>query len=289
MTEDHTNGEPTTPRGSRTGPESQRLQGHWLLAMLGKRVLRPGGIALTRRMLAAARPSSTDRIVEFGPGVGRTAQILLEVEPTSYAGVDPNPEGRVQVEAVLAGHPQARYVVADAATTGLPDAEADLVVGEAMLTMQPPEGKAAIIAEAARILAPGGRYAIHELAFRSDRDPAELEEARRRISRTIKVGARPLTRQQWSELLAGAGLEVVWTATSPMRLLEPSRLVRDEGLLGALRFARNVRRTAGAAGRVRQMRQVFRAQRRTLTAVAIVARKPGTQASGSASDPDAAA
>ncbi|MDO4243178.1 MAG: methyltransferase domain-containing protein [Actinomyces sp.] len=276
MTED-----PTT-RGSRSAPESERMQGHWLLAMLGKRVLRPGGIVLTRRMLAAARPSAADRVVEFGPGVGRTAQMLLEVGPASYAGVDPNPQGRAQMESVLADRPRARYVVADAADTGLADAEADLVVGEAMLTMQSPEGKAAIVAEAARLLAPGGRYAIHELAFRSGRDPAELEVARRTISRTIKVGARPLTREQWAGLLEGAGLEVVWTATSPMRLLEPSRLVRDEGVLGALRFARNMRRTAGAAGRVRAMRRVFRAQRRTLTAVAIVARKPPAGSGGTA-------
>ena len=33
---------------------SQRnIPGHWVLAQLGKRVLRPGGMELTRRMLAA--------------------------------------------------------------------------------------------------------------------------------------------------------------------------------------------------------------------------------------------
>ncbi|PRC44304.1 SAM-dependent methyltransferase, partial [Mycobacterium sp. ITM-2017-0098] len=30
------------------------LPGHWLLARLGKRVLRPGGLELTTRLLAAA-------------------------------------------------------------------------------------------------------------------------------------------------------------------------------------------------------------------------------------------
>ena len=39
--------------GQRSGPEEQRLQGHWLLAKMGKRVLRPGGIELTRAMLDA--------------------------------------------------------------------------------------------------------------------------------------------------------------------------------------------------------------------------------------------
>ncbi len=166
------------------------MQGHWLLAKLGKRVLRPGGIELTRRLLKAVDIHPGQRIVELGPGVGRTAEILLRSSPASYRAVDPNPEGREQVAAVLAGHPRADYVVADAADTGLPTGEADLVVGEAMLTMQSEEGKRAIVAEAARLLAPGGRYAIHELALRADRGEEEREAARKRLSRIIKVGAR---------------------------------------------------------------------------------------------------
>lgn len=260
--------------GRRQGPEAARMQGHWLLAKLGKRVLRPGGIELTRRLLRAADIRPGCRIVELGPGVGRTAELLLGSSPASYRAVDPNPEGREQVASVLAGHPGADYVVADAADTGLPTGEADLVVGEAMLTMQSEEGKRAIIAEAARLLEPGGRYAIHELALRADRGEEEREAARKRLSRIIKVGARPLPEEEWRALLTGAGLEVVWTGTAPMRLLEPRRLIADEGVLGALRFWRAVRRTPGALERIRAMRETFQAQGELLSAVGIVARKP---------------
>ncbi len=252
------------------------MQGHWLLAKLGKRVLRPGGIELTRRLLKAVDIHPGQRIVELGPGVGRTAEILLGSSPASYRAVDPNPEGREQVAAVLAGHPRADYVVADAADTGLPTGEADLVVGEAMLTMQSEEGKRAIVAEAARLLAPGGRYAIHELALRADRGEEEREAARKRLSRIIKVGARPLPEEEWRALLTEAGLEVVWTGTAPMRLLEPRRLIADEGIVGTLRFWRAVRRTPGALDRVKAMRETFRAQGELLSAVGIVARKPAS-------------
>lgn len=34
-----------TEHGHRAGPQEQRLQGHWLLAKMGKRVLRPAGDA----------------------------------------------------------------------------------------------------------------------------------------------------------------------------------------------------------------------------------------------------
>ncbi|QQO79147.1 class I SAM-dependent methyltransferase [Actinomyces sp. HMT897] len=250
------------------------MQGHWLLARLGKRVLRPGGIDLTRRMLAAAALAPGERVVELGPGVGRTAELLLARHPSSYHGVDPNPEGRKQVAAVLERHPGAEYVVADAAATGLPAASADLVVGEAMLTIQSDEHKREIVAEAVRLLAPGGRYAIHELALRGDRSPAELEAARKELSRTIRVGARPLPLEAWKDLLTDAGLVVEWTGTAPMHLLEPGRLVQDEGLLGAARFWRNVRRTPGARDRVRAMRQAFQLQGELLSAVGMVARRP---------------
>lgn len=252
------------------------MQGHWLLAKLGKRVLRPGGIGLTRRMLEAARPTSSDHVVELGPGVGRTAEILLAARPASYRGVDPNPEGRAQVEDVLRGHARAEYVVADAAQTGLEDGAADLVVGEAMLTIQSDEHKREIVAEVARILSPGGRYAIHELALREDLSPEEMDSTRKEISRTIRVGARPLTPQGWQDLFSEAGLEVRWTGTAPMSLLEPSRIIEDEGLLGALRFWHRMRRMPGAVDRVRAMRQGFQLQGRMISAIGMVAHKPAS-------------
>ncbi len=67
------NDTPKPQRGTRSGPEETRLQGHWLLAKMGKKVLRPGGLELTNSMLSAAKPSGEDRIVEFGPGLGKTA------------------------------------------------------------------------------------------------------------------------------------------------------------------------------------------------------------------------
>ena len=173
------------------------MQGHWLFAKLGKRILRPGGRLLTARLLEQAKPASSDDIVELGPGVGATAEVLLRSNPHTYRGVDPNPEGRDAVKDILRRHPDAEYVVADAQDTGLPDASADLVVGEAMLTIQSQEAKHAIVAEAARLLRPGGRYAMHEMAWLPDFTDEERETARKELSRIIKVGARPLTLEGW--------------------------------------------------------------------------------------------
>lgn len=264
------------PMKQRSGPEAARIQGHWLLAKLGKRILRPGGRALTAKLLNAAAPGPSDDVVELGPGVGATAKVLLAAQPRSYIGVDPNPEGRDQVKDILTSHDQASYLIADARETGLPDSSADLVVGEAMLTIQPEDGKRAIIDEAARLLRPGGRYAIHEMMLFPGRSLEELEQARKELSRTIKVGARPLLLEGWTDLLAEAGLEVRWHDTAPLRLLEPSRLIADEGLFGALRFWRRARLMPGAQDRLRAMRQAFRVQGELMGAVAILARKPAS-------------
>ena len=61
--------------------------GHWLLARLGKRVLRPGGLELTRKLLKHAGLSDAD-VVELAPGLGRTATELLSFQPASYVGVE---------------------------------------------------------------------------------------------------------------------------------------------------------------------------------------------------------
>lgn len=42
------------------------MPGHWLLARMVKRVLRPGGLEMTRRMLDALHITSADRVVELG-------------------------------------------------------------------------------------------------------------------------------------------------------------------------------------------------------------------------------
>ena len=261
--------------GERSGPEAGRMQGHWLLAKLGKRILRPGGRALTAKLLEQAKPAGDDDIVELGPGVGATAEVLLRANPRSYRGVDPNPEGRDAVKNILKKHPRADYVVADARDTGLDDTCADLVVGEAMLTIQDDAGKNAIVAEAARLLRPGGRYAIHEMAWLPDHTDEERETARKELSRVIKVGARPLTLEGWTELLAAHGLEAEWHDRAPLHLLEPRRIVSDEGLWGALRFWNNARRLPGASDRLKAMRQGFQLQGKLMGGIVILARKPG--------------
>lgn len=257
------------PQASR---DDDAVQGHWLLARLGKRVLRPGGIELTRTLLSDADVTDAD-VLELAPGLGRTATEILAHRPRSYVGAEQDPDAARSVRDIVTGHGEVR--VADAADTGLPDASRDVVVGEAMLTMQGDPAKHAIVAEASRVLRAGGRYAIHELALTPDTISVEVKtDVRQSLARAIKVNARPLTVAEWTRLLVDHGLLVDHVATAPMALLQPRRLIADEGLYGALRFAKNLLIHRDARRRVFRMRRTFRRHRERLVAVAIVAHKP---------------
>lgn len=256
------------------------VAGHWLLARLGKRVLRPGGVEMSHALLARAEVTDAD-VLEFAPGLGRTAADILARGPRSYVGAEGDPDAANVVRGVLRGLgvENGAVRVADAAATGLPDASADVVVGEAMLSMQGDAAKHAIVAEAARVLRPNGRYAIHELALTPDTVSEDVStDIRQSLARAIKVNARPLTVAEWSRLLAEHGLAVDHVDKAPMALLEPRRIVADEGLLGTLRFAKNVLLHRDARKRVLMMRHTFRRHRKQLAAVAIVARKPAAGA-----------
>ena len=64
--------------------EIAKMPGHWLLARLGKRVLRPGGLKLTRTLLDELAIGPSDEVVEFAPGLGVTARMILQRRPQRY-------------------------------------------------------------------------------------------------------------------------------------------------------------------------------------------------------------
>ncbi|NDR53473.1 class I SAM-dependent methyltransferase [Actinomyces sp. 565] len=246
--------------------------GHWVLARAGKRVLRPGGAALSTAMLARARLSGAD-VVELAPGLGRTAAEVIAARPASYTAIDRDPDAARRVAAVVGDRGSVRR--GEAAQTGLPDASADVVIGEAMLSMQGDKAKAAIAAEAARVLRPGGRYAIHELGVvPDDIDAAHYTELRKDLARAIHVNARPMTVAAWRQLLEDAGLVVDWADTAPMALLKLSRNLRDEGLGGFARIARNVISDRELRQRMLVMRRTFKRYEQDMVGVALVAHKP---------------
>lgn len=100
---------------------------------------------------------SGQRWLDVGSGTGvLTAAILAAADPHSVVGIDPS-EGFVQHARAAVVDARARFEVATAAETGLPDDAVDVVVAGLVLNFVP--DASAALAEAGRVVRPGGLVA----------------------------------------------------------------------------------------------------------------------------------
>lgn len=248
-------------------------QGHWILAKMGKKVLRPGGKELSLKLIDELAITSQDTIVEFAPGIGFTASFILNKNPKAYIGIELNKEAAANLSKKFK-EKNFKIVNTNAANSGLNDSSADKVLGEAMLTMQADHRKSEIIKEAYRLLKPGGLYAIHELGLTPDSLDAKIKGSiQRKLAQTIKVNARPLTQSEWCNLLEKEGFKIKKVNTSPMHLLEPKRMIDDEGFFRTLKIGFNVLTHSAARNRILKMRHIFREYEKQMTAFGIIAQK----------------
>jgi len=219
----------------------------------------------------AIKPS--DEVIEFAPGMGTTARLTLALAPSSYTAVERDEAAAKTVSSYLSGSRQ-RCVIGSASETGLSGESATVVYGEAMLTMQTEDAKRSIVREAHRLLKPGGRYGIHEMCLINESlNAAARQEVERSLTGVVHHGVRPLAVAEWRQLLESEGFNVEAVETEAMRLLEPGRIVKDEGVVGALRFALHMLRDGEARRRVFEMRRTFKRNRNLIGAVALLAVK----------------
>jgi len=254
--------------------QTTKAPGHWVLARLGKRVLRPGGVAGTRALLDNLQIWKHDHVVEFAPGLGLTAEMILNCGPASYTAVERDAPSAARLQKLIGK--KGTVVNADAQDTGLQSRSATKLVGEAMLSMHRVDVKRSIMAEASRLLVPGGAYGIHELVLTPGNAPQRVRsKLARGMSSAIHHGVAPISTDEWCGLLEEQGLLPADIHYVPFRLLEPSRLIADEGITGAAKFALNLVKDADARRRVMEMRRGFEEVRNYLSAIVIVSRKRG--------------
>jgi len=248
------------------------MPAHWLLARLGKKVMRPGGLPVTQAMLAGLAIGPGDDVVDLAPGLGATVELVNAAHPASFRGLE---RGEAEAERArrLAGTPYA-CVVAPPQATGLPVGSSSVVYGEAVLSLETDATKRQIVAEAARLLRPGGRLGLHELLLTpEDVTGPRKREIEEQLTRTLRVRARPLTLAEWKALLEEGGFDVILADTAPLLLLSPPTVLHDEGLAGTARLIARTVREPAVLKRMSSIWRVFRRYRKNLGAVALVARK----------------
>ena len=96
-------------------------------------------------------------VVDLGSGTGLSTRVWAD-RADEVVGVEASPEMREQAEAATAAE-NVRFVQAYAQATGLPDGEADIVTCSQAFHWMEPEPT---LAEAARILRPGGVFAAYD-------------------------------------------------------------------------------------------------------------------------------
>jgi SAM-dependent methyltransferase len=258
-----------------TGLDPATMPAHWLLARLGKRVMRPGGGVVSDAMLAGLAIGPGDDVVDLAPALGTTVRRVQELGPATFRGVERGETEAERARRQVSGMPYT-CVVASPADTGLPDGSATVVYGEACLSLETDAVKRGIIAEAARLLRPGGRLGLHELLLRPDDLPAA--EKRRigiAISRSVRVGARPLTQREWIRLLEEGGFAVRTIHRAPMLLLSPATMVKDEGVRGTAVLVGRIARDGVALRRVADLWRTMHAERHHLGSISLVAVRDG--------------
>jgi SAM-dependent methyltransferase len=99
-----------------------------------------------------------------------------------------------------AGVANVEFLKGDIEQIPLPDASVDVVISNCVINLS--TDKPAVIAETARVLRPGGRFAVSDVVADADIDDA----ARRAVDQWTGCVAGALTAGQYTQLLTGAGL-----------------------------------------------------------------------------------
>lgn len=247
------------------------LAGGWTLARrarLGS--VRFGGEALTRRMLEGAQVGEGSRVVDLAPGYGATGALLNDVNLRSYTAVVPDTGRMAAVRGRVEG-PAREVVLGAPDATGLPDQEATAVIGEGLLTGVSDPTKVAILAEACRIVRPGGLVAFHELIALRDAWSDDEVPLRRELG---TVGLRPLDEAGWRRVMAQAGLDPIGLSLGAVEAPSPRQAVADAGR-GAARGVIQALTCPGRAARgFHRAAYLLDAHRDGLAGVVLVGRRP---------------
>jgi len=153
---------------------------------------------------AVADLHAGETVLDLGSGAG--ADVLISaarVGPTGRAiGLDMTDEmlALARANADRAGVANAEFVKGTIEDIPLGDATVDVVISNCVVNLS--GDKARVLAEAARVLRPGGRFAVSDVVADADMDDATRAD----MAQWTGCIAGALTRQEFADALSAAGL-----------------------------------------------------------------------------------
>jgi len=213
---------PTAPTNDTARPDVARLDPYAFLAVLGKRVIHPGGRRATDEVIGFADFAAGQHVLDIGCGVATTAiEVAHRFDATvTAADISPLMLARARANVTRAGLTD-RVAVQEADILALPYPEAsfDRVVAEAVtMFVDRPQGRRRTGAGLhARRAGAGHRVLLAPPTHRS---------GPRGIPRPGLP--RPAIRH-WTSLYETAGLTDLRVATGPFEMMTPRGFLADEG------------------------------------------------------------
>ncbi len=158
--------------------------------------------------MASLRAGET--VVDLGSGGGLDVFLAAEkVGPTGRAiGIDMTPEmiARARQNAEKAGYANVEFHLATIDKLPLPDNSVDCIISNCVINLAP--DKPAVFREIARVLKPGGRLAVSDIALKKDLPPELGEDVLAYVG--CIAGAIPIEDYKKGLLDAGfSGVEVI--------------------------------------------------------------------------------
>ncbi|MGG6298198.1 SAM-dependent methyltransferase [Leptolyngbya sp. AN02str] len=236
--------------------------GHQVMAAAGKKILRPGGKAATQQLCQWANFQPGETVLELAASFGYSAIALAKQYGVTVVGIEKNPESvaRAQANVQAAGlEAQVQIIEGDIFHLEQVSGQFDYVLAEAILTMQSQPVKAKILQGVRDRLKPQGKFLSHELLA-----TAHEANIHRDLAAALRTNSTPLSPAHWMELYEAAGFRVLHHKTGAMGLLNPVRIIQDEGLKDALQFFWNVATQPAVRDRLHKIRQVFQQYKQEL-------------------------
>ncbi len=205
------------------------LDPYTFLAVLGKRVIHPGGRHSTEELFNQADLQAGQKALDVGCGVGTTAIQMARRFGVAVTAVDISPimleRARTNVQRASL-EPDIEVEQGDILALRFPDSTFDRVIAEAV-TMFVDRQRAA--RELVRVCRPGGMVLATEFFWRQP----PTEEAREIFLGQLCPGMQLDQLDGWVRIYQDAGLSAIEVRSGPFEMMTPRGFIQDEGFVNA--------------------------------------------------------
>ena len=207
----------------------QSIDPYTFMAVLGKRVIHPGGRRSTEELFDLARLQDGQKALDVGCGVGTTAIQMARRFGAAVTAIDISPimleRARRNVQRVGLGR-EIEVDQGDILALRFADSTFDRVIAEAV-TMFVDRQRAA--KELVRVCRPGGMVLATEFFWRQP----PTEEAREIFLGQVCPGMQLDKLDGWVRIYKDAGLSAIEVRSGPFEMMTPRGFIQDEGFINA--------------------------------------------------------